>query len=415
MKKLGIVLCGAIAASFATQAFAAHNVTGSFQAKGVIEDLDGDKDMKAAKFLDQRLRASWQNELNENVSVTWIGEIDFVYGDAAKGGDLGGDGTNVETKRAYLDLNIPDSPGALRIGLQGFEDNLDAAVISDDMAGIKISGKLEPVDLTIGLFKLTEGAETGEDDENLYTVQVGLPDLNGLSLGVDVLYNQDQATDLSQYWLGLHGGYNLGDIAFSGWFAYNGGTTEDKLGAGKDEDIAAFAASVKASMSMAGVDGNARVIFYGNDDDKSDDTAFNTLGNDQFEDVGLNIFLKNKFQTEGGSTGGDNTALQAVEEGYGLLALVVDGKYDVTDKIYAQGAIGYFMTMDDEANGDAATKLEGTNLGLEIAARVGVKVSGADVSLGGSYALLGDAYDAPAGGDDTEDMYYSSLMVNVPF
>lgn len=423
MKKLGMVLCGAVAASLATQAFAAHEVTGKFLAQGVMEELTGGKDAKPAKFYDQRLRASWKNELNENVAVTWVGEIDFVWGDrvAAKGGTLGSDGENVETKHAYLDLNIPDSPGALRIGMQPFGDHLDAAIVDDDMAGIKVTGNLDPVNLTAGLFKLMERSETGEDDNNLYAVQVGLPDLNGLNLGVDVFYDQDQQADVDQYWLGVHGGYNLGDISLGGWAAYNGGTMDGAGAGGKDVDIAAYAANLTASMSVAGVEGNARVIFYGNDDDKNDDAAFNTLGDDMYEDVGLNIFLKNKFQQNGG-TSDESLAMDAVAAGFGLVAVTVDGKYDINKSLYAQGALGYFMTLDDTVDGAKGKMVEGTNLGLEVGARVGVKVSGADVSVGGSYAMLGDFYDkmgsvdgSAAAGKDPEDLYHASLIVNVPF
>lgn len=418
MKKLGLVLCGAVAASLATQAFAAHEVTGKFLAQGVMEELTGGKDAKPAKFYDQRLRASWKNELNENVAVTWVGEIDFVWGDAT-GGALGSDGTNVQTKHAYLDLNIPDSPGALRVGMQPFGDHLDAAIVDDDMAGIKVTGNVDPVNLTFGIFKLMEGAEAGEDDNNLYAAQVGLPDLNGLNLGVDVFFDQDQLNDVDQYWLGVHGGYNLGDISLGGWAAYNGGTMD--VAGGADVDIAAYAANLTASMSVAGVEGNARVIFYGNDDDKKDDLSFNSLGEDMYEDVGLNIFLKNKFQQNGG-TSDESLAMKAVDAGYGLVALTVDGKYDITKSLYAQGALGYFMTLDDKADKDDTTKMEGTNLGLEVGARVGVKVSGADVSLGGSYAMLGDFLDkvgsvdgSAAAGKDPEDLYHASLIVNVPF
>ncbi|GFM36748.1 outer membrane homotrimeric porin [Desulfovibrio psychrotolerans] len=93
----------------------------------------------------QRFRTQIDIVASENLSGVVFFEIDNVWGrnDAGdtkvKGGALGADGINIETKRAFIDWTVPNTDLAFRMGIQGVA--LPGAVagspiLNDDVAAI---------------------------------------------------------------------------------------------------------------------------------------------------------------------------------------------------------------------------------------------------------------------------------------
>ncbi|MDF1580254.1 MAG: hypothetical protein P1P74_05665, partial [Desulfuromonadales bacterium] len=159
--------------------------------------------------------------------------------------------------------------------------------------------------------------------------------------------------------------------------------------------------ALAASVKVSGGFGAVRMIVYGDSDGFEDQS-------DQYEfpDTGLSIFMTDKFHNNGGQ--GALALKNAAYAGNGLFSLIYTGKQNI-DKLYVNYAAGYFMALDDVGT-------EGTNLGLEVSAGVGTKVTEkVDLSLRGSYALLGDYYDAPAGGSAPDDPYKVVAMLHMGF
>lgn len=433
MKKLlRTALVGTVALGLAAPAFADHQIGGYFRTQFIMEQLTADnqaKDQRPVKGVDNRFRARWQNNINEYVSAVLFMEVDTPWGEQSKGGiGAGGqksaDGVNFETKHAYLDLKLPDTPVSARIGIQGFGGNFDGAIMNDDMAGIKLNAKMDMFDATLFWSKYVEGNRVSEDDIDLYVLQLGLAPVKELKLGLEGYFQNNQPADFQQYWLGAKAGYKLPVVDLSGWFVYNFGTNESGA---SDVDVSAWAAFLKGSMAMAGAKVDLRFLYYSKDDDATDDGSFNQAdstsgfgsgsGAFEYSDAGLMILLTDVDYNNFG--GGRRALTDAAYAGYGLFGGVLTANYTppAMKNMYVRGALGYFMALDDKHSKNDATKREGTNIGGELAVKVGYKIAGAaDVSLRGAYALLGDFYDKTnAEGKDPDDLYKLIAMVNVPY
>lgn len=99
----------------------------------------------------QRFRTQIDIVTSEALSGTVYFEINNTWGDAASGGDLGTDGTNVQTRRAYMTFLVPSTSVQVRAGLQGFA--LPGAVsgspiLNDDVAAIVASTSFDNVGVT---------------------------------------------------------------------------------------------------------------------------------------------------------------------------------------------------------------------------------------------------------------------------
>jgi hypothetical protein len=292
-------------------------------------------------------------------------------------------------------------------------DHFDGVVFNEDMAGVKIDAKLDMVNVSGLWSKWQEGVDTDEDDQDMWALMAGFSPMDGTNVGVDIYYNNDQAGDMTNWYLGLYGDTKAGPAGISGWLLYNGGT--DESGA-KDTDVSAWAATLAAKMAVGKAKVGGRIIYFSSDDDADDDLSLNGgQGAFEFPMEGLQIFLDDVYYNNAGR--GARAITDSVNAGYGLLAFVVNGSMNLpmNEAIYVKGAAGYFMALTDEAN-DSGVEREGTNLGFELSAQAGIKVAkAADFSLRGAYAMLGDFYDKTVAGDDPEDMYQLVLMLNIGY
>ncbi len=456
-RKLVTALCGTLALAMAVPAFAKdHSINGYFRARFMTFDLDNSKSEDSPKMgVDQRFRAKWTMGLNEYVSVVYYGEVDFQYGDVSygmgkkfvdtkgdtyvvrvgnrnDGGGIGGDTVNLETKNLYLDVKIPDTPVAVRVGLQGYADHWSYSLWAADMAGVKVSFKTDMVSGNVAWFKWSEGSpsiDNKENDQNLYALQTAFSPVGGLSVGADFYWldvgNEDTgASSADIMWAGLNAKYKVGPAALSGWFAYN-------FGSAGDVDYSAFAGSLSAAFAPApGFKAKVLALYFSGDDDNTD-TDVNSWyipkpGEDFFfGPEGFMLMLADLYlNTEGGAGIITGYGQQAVVGGWGLWGVGVTGQFSpaAVKGLYVKGGVGYFATTTDEIkNSTGKDERDGTGLGTEIFVRVGKKIAElVDVSLNASYAILGDFYadqatDDKGKTDDPNNPYLAYLMVNVPF
>ncbi len=110
-------------------------------------------------FLDQRLRLYFTFAASKNLKVVTKFEIgDVIWGDPnnagvrtgpGSGGNVGADAVNLETKNAYVEFNIPNTPSTAILGIQTLM-LLDSWIVDDDFSAAVLVTKLDPFKVTLG-------------------------------------------------------------------------------------------------------------------------------------------------------------------------------------------------------------------------------------------------------------------------
>ena len=91
---------------------------------------------------------------------------------------MGNDGVNVETKHLNLWFEVPGVQNlTATIGAQAFSflDTTPGAFFGDDAWGIKVNWKMDPVDVEVYTFKISEATFPNADDIDAYALRVGSP------------------------------------------------------------------------------------------------------------------------------------------------------------------------------------------------------------------------------------------------
>ena len=228
---------------------------------------------------------------NKNVKGVYaieIGGLEFGKDGSvgrSKGGTYSGDGINVETRWAYLDMQVPGVSDKMRLktGLQPF--NLNKYFWKETVMGVNLDGQAGNVDYYVGWerpYRVDAGAK-GSDvgDVDAFVGKVSFSPMAKSKVGFfasyigndsavlhdDVTgartYNKLDATkweikkfkdefDLDIYTMGLTGKFNINNLFFNGDFIYQGGSIDNATyvnqdgvtSAAHDYDISAFFAHV---------------------------------------------------------------------------------------------------------------------------------------------------------------------------
>lgn len=394
MKKF-IVLALCAAMSFVgTQAFGADtSLAGYYRMQGIsMANANGApvKDAKSVNFMESRLRLKSTTTVAEGQGFVWYGEVDGTMGETANIGTsgygvTGGDQRAViETKNLYGFFSLGDWD--VKMGLMALADNLDGHFLDRDEPAIVVSTDLSGAKLTLLTIKTQENLTNADDDVDTYGVQY-VRDMDGMKVASDVYYTRNLATqgnEVDQYALGFKvSGIDAGVAKIEAAVLYQGG--ENVATATTTQDISAWLAMVKADSDFGAV----RFVYSPADTDATDDNTFTTLAaGTTYWAEGLNIFAGDIYVNNAANS--DKAYKEALNAGYGLMALTYAGKADLGDDVYVNYAAGYFMAADDTANDNAATKVKGTDLGAEVAVKVGKKIDKVDLSVRASYAMLGD-------------------------
>lgn len=430
---------------------------------------------RSQSLVDQRLRLKLDSKVNDFLAFTYYAEIDMQWGDEQysndgrnDGGGLGGDTTNVETKNLYIDVKVPDSSSAFRLGLQGFADNWDYTFFAADMAGIKYTTKLGAADVTAGWFKIADRDTYGtalavNDDVTLWGLQAAVKNNPNLKYGAEYYYYQNEGsqaygtffgtTDIAAvlnfnggggnwtanrdqmdlHYLGGNAELRLDKLVLSGWVTVNAGTV-DKINNDLSNptltdnlDVKGFAGRLKATTGFGGLKLNLAGTYFSGDDDLTDgDATFivNPLATESFAFAtdGFMIFTPDIAWNSVGQYG--FAMVDAAWAGYGLTSVVLTGSYvpEQMKNVYVKSGVGYFASTEDKlAANDPRTDRAGTNLGTEVYLRTGYKFAdNLDLSVNGAYAWLGDFYDNHGGGtavntamtsvDDPYEVYLKATL-----
>ncbi|MDX1814361.1 MAG: hypothetical protein R3239_00235 [Thermodesulfobacteriota bacterium] len=247
-------------------------------------------------YVAQRFRVKWQFG-SENVKAVWYLESDMNWGDSAGstnsaagrnfGGALGGDKVQTETKQINVWFKIPNTSIQSTVGLQGIGDSYSGVFgATNDMAGITIKGKYEPVSYRVVWAKLYENAYHKADDSTLYMAEVDFNPTKESQLGINFYFLQDDTgtstTDGSSnsgaagarlrpgvpgdvtspygssfnqtrtriYIPGINGAMKAGPVKISGWFFYEWGKAKSLISGTPDLDINGFAATLRGDMKV---------------------------------------------------------------------------------------------------------------------------------------------------------------------
>jgi hypothetical protein len=472
--KLITALCTATVAAVALPAFADHTIAG-YARTNFVSELFGEgqntainqaKDPHADTVINERIRARWQNNINEYVNVVLFGEVDTDWGQAGKGpgngGKQGADGVNIEIKHAYFDVKVPSTPVAFRLGSQPISDAgaFNGVVMDDDMSGLRVDVKTDMASVMLGWMKLDEGVKNKVDDSDLYILQASLEPVKGLKLQPQAWWAVNQRLNVektwftgaskatnfpggtndlfarnSEYYVGLGASYALAPLNLSGWFLYDGGKATGRDLGDTDFKVSAWAASAKAEATVAGAKVGLRGLYFPKQskditNTKNPERQFflppnNNNGGPEFGDEGSLIFLADLLMT---NTSTGRIALQdAAYTGFGLMGVVASASYTPPPmpQLYAKASLGYYTaltasndkTFDFRKQANTTADRDGKDLGTEIAGAVGYKVAEkVDVQLRGGYGFLGKFYNKTnAAGDDPKNVYKLGVTVNIPY
>lgn len=158
----------------------AHSMQGGFFGAPPIGEADDTQ-----QFLDTRLRLFFDLYPTSLVRINYkleIGDITFgannppildedgrrlVNVGEGSGGEAGADTVNVETKNAYLDLQLPWVPGlSFRGGILGWGDQFDWAILATDFTGLQLTYQRQSLWTQLTYLKFAEGSLRTSDDDS---------------------------------------------------------------------------------------------------------------------------------------------------------------------------------------------------------------------------------------------------------
>ncbi len=270
-------------------------------------------------YVAQRFRIKWTLG-GENVKAVWYLESDMNWGDSAgstdaaatrnSGGALGGDKVQTETKQINVWFKIPDTSIEATVGLQGIGDDYSGVFGAvNDMAGVKVKGKYEPVSYYVVWAKLYENEYRKTDDSTLYMASVQFNPNKESQLGVNFYVLQDDtgansadttsrrlqpgsAPDVTSpyatitenrkmllYMPGIDGSIKAGPAKISGFFFYQFGKAEASSAAPAgtpDIDVSGFAVDLRGDMNV----GPGKVFLEGlyiSGDDNGNDNDYDSI------------------------------------------------------------------------------------------------------------------------------------------
>ncbi len=432
-------------------------VNDSFEKGGAINvDKDVNDSWGEVKY---RLWTEMSSD-NKNVKGVYaieIGGLEFgKSGSVGKsvGGLYSGDGVNIETRWAYLDMQVPGVADKMRLktGLQPF--NLNKYFWKETIMGVNLDGQAGNVDYYVGWERpyRVDAGSAGPDvsDVDAFVGKVSFSPMAKSKVGFFAslirndsavlhdaatgarTYNKLDATkweikkftdefDLDIYTMGVTGNFNINNLFFNGDFIYQGGSIDNATyvnqdgvsSAAHDYDVSAFFAHVDVGAKIGATKITGTYWYASGDDDPTDDNIDAYMATDV--DMGASMVIM-----EGHPTSDDYFTERPyiLDKGMHLFKLAVDNK--VSDKLKVGGALLYMMTAEDitytGANGQAFAD---DSVGTEVDAYVKYKLyPDVTLSMNFGYLFTGDAMDYfenDLNGSADEDIYTVGARLRYKF
>ncbi len=333
---------------------------------------------RSDQILEQRVRLQYIAKASDDLKLVTHFEINNAYGakttapvvapsDGSSpdfaGSDLDTDGVNLMTKHAYLDFNITKDINA-KVGLQAYKDAIGGILIDADVPGVYINTKVSGVNLGFGMaryddYKLQTAAlgvakQTGEDTEDLYSVDASYNLNKDTRIGASVYYNNDstEVAKIEVTTLALNGQTKIGDVTVKGFAAM-------QQGKNAHVDAKGQAYNIVAATKVAG--GNLKVgyLYTSGDDTGTDNKGWVGSGVASYNDSGMMFLIRN--------TGHNSTSTGSFYKLFDMSnASLVHVNYDkmLTDKLGAVLTVGARwnneeINQTDEQKGFVGTEVNG--------------------------------------------------------
>lgn len=455
-KGLIVLLAAVLVAAFALPAMADLSTSGFVRVKGHVDQnpssaLTGAfikplKDAPTAAFLEQRQRFifDWNGE---NVGARAHFEIDFAeWGNSGyavgrnSGGGLEGDSVNLETKNFYLWFNVPNTSIKVQAGLQSVLDPYDGVLYGTaDMAGIFITGKMEPVSYRLAAAKFQEGTTSRDDDVDFYIAEVKFSPTKDAKVGLNFNMIRDASSSSTTtnaphggiggwnlvdqlsflaadygwtvtnfaydpsvfYYIGVDGSFKAGPVALTGWAFYNFGTIEKATTAGTyfgatsaDTDVKGYAASLRGDMALGpGKFFLAGAYVSGHGENDQDYKGILTCQNYAlaagfpFYKWDMQLLFPNGDDINSSSA----LAYDGANKGRGLMAFAAGYSQKFSDQLSGKVGLGYLADAENTVGANAAGIRIKKHKAIEVNANVNYNLlKGIDLGLYGAYAFLTD-------------------------
>jgi len=389
---------------------------------------------------------------NKNVKGVYaieIGGLEFGQSGSvgkSKGGLYSGDGVNIETRWAYLDMQVPGVADKMRLktGLQPF--NLNKYFWKETIMGVNLDGQVGNVGYYVGWERpyRVDAGSAGPDvgDVDAFVGKVSFSPMAKSKVGFFASYihndaeanahNKIEATkweikklndtvDLGVYTMGLTGKFNINNLFFDGDFIYQGGSIDnatyvDQNGVTSpyhDFDISAFFAHVDVGAKIGATKITGTYWYASGDDDPTDDNIDAYIATDVDMTASMVVM-------EGHPTSDDYFTERPyiLDKGMHLFKLAADTK--VSNKLKVGGALLYMMTAEDITyTGAGGQHFADDSVGTEVDAYVKYKLY-PDVSLSMNFGYLftGDAMDyfeSDLNGSADEDIYTVGARLRYKF
>jgi len=465
----------AVAAIMCGMGYAGHAMAADFAFHGDLDHrfqvytnhadfLDGDKFKKGGGIqVDNNANDSWgevkyrlwaemasDSKAVKGVYAIEIGGLEFGKpGSVGRsvGGNFSGDGVNVETRWAYLDMQVPGVSDKMRVktGLQPF--NLNKYFWKETIMGINVDGKSGNMSYFVGWerpYRLdAKSGNTNIDDVDAIIAKVAFSPMEKSKVGFFASYmtsNSDegkgagkvgstnweikkfaQKVDMDLYTLGVTGKMNFGGF-FTNWdLIYQGGSIDNAAYADQDGvtsaatnfDVSSYFGHVDVGTKVGSTKITGTYMYSSGDDDPTDDEFNAYLAADV--DMGFSQVL-----TEGHATTDDYFTERPyiLDKGMHMFKLAVDNK--INDKVKVGGALLYMLTAEDVTyTGANGQMYSDDGIGTEFDAYVKYKLyPDVTLSFNAGYLLVDDAMDyfeSDNNGSADEDVFTLGARLRYKF
>ena len=265
-------------------------------------------DSKADNYLEQRVRLQYIAKASSDLKLVTHFEINNRYGKAGAttnangdvlcGNDIDTDGINIQTKHAYLDVNVVKDVN-VKVGLQAYKDSIGGILVDADLPAVVATTKLGNVNAVVGFSRYSDSATLlGDQSGNFTFADFSYPVNKDTKIGASYYYQSDETgttvTKKTINTFALNGSTKVAGVSVQGFVAGQDGKSEG----GTIADYSGFAANIQADAAVAG--GNAKIGYlYVSGDTKagSDNSQFQTLGTagSTFNQGGMMLMVRNNY------------------------------------------------------------------------------------------------------------------------